>query len=297
MTVVAVGNLKGGVGKTSLAVNVACALSKRFCEVLLIDIDPQSDASNLLAANQSELFTGLRTGERDIDSDEFPELCHRAIVQVRPGLSVLPLSYLIGSIGKFDIDSLATSGDFLEHLLLELSDRFDYAVIDTPPSWTKMQEVVARISDLLLTPVDPSEMSVRAAIRYLNFVSDIADPHVLLVRTLVQRRATGVARYSLNKIDSSANTLAEGPNIPPKRVKLKGVVSERLNISLSQSPIYRSERAHVLSYRLKTVFEDKTLSRLQQSYESIAQEIETLLGEEEELVEESSDFISEALGL
>ena len=49
MGTVVVANLKGGVGKTSLAVNVAHALSKRFCETLLVDLDSQGDASEILS--------------------------------------------------------------------------------------------------------------------------------------------------------------------------------------------------------------------------------------------------------
>src|SRR5690606_28411011 len=132
---------------------------------------------------------------------------------------------------------------------------------------------------LVVVPVDPSEMSVRAAITLLNLIAEDYSLPALLVRTLVNRRASNVARISLSKLGSEfgEETLApQDESQAPKRVRLKGVDQHRADspIHLSNATIYRSEVVQNLTYHGRTVFEHSSLGPLQAGYAALARDIE-----------------------
>lgn len=305
MSVITVANLKGGVGKTSLVINTAHALSKRFCETLVIDLDTQGDASHLLAATKKGVEGEGRSGHtspgvRPANPNQnllerFSSLCKDRIVEVRPSLHVLPVEAIQTLIPNGSIVTLAEHGDILPQLIKNLSYDYDNVVIDTPPTWSAIHEVGLQSSDLVLIPVDPSEMSVRAAITFLNSASSVSNVAALLVRTLVSRQASGIARHSQKKLEHEFLAESGGDEsemAPPKRVRLRGVLgqpNESPQIYLSRAAIYRSEVVHKLTYEQKTVFENRTLSHLQDGYVQIAKEVEKVIALSQPEAEEPED--------
>ncbi|MCB0330925.1 MAG: ParA family protein [Bdellovibrionales bacterium] len=311
MSIITVSNLKGGVGKTSLAVNTAHALSKRFCETLLIDLDPQGDASALLKRrmpNSSEQRIGEQnSGEQNSGEihakntgeelfGRFIAACRGQIEEVRPSLSLLSGHTLARLSPSRNLDSLTEQPEFLSRILEELAQLYDNVVIDTPPSWGDVHKATLPCSELVIIPVDPSEMSVRAAIKFLNQASEIAPISALLVRTLVSRRATQIAAHSQKKLEQeflSEKREAAGECLPPKRVMLKGVRKDQgvqPEIYLSSSTIFRSELVHKLTFQKRTAFEHRDLTLLQGGYMQLAKEVEEVLALSEPAAEEENDL-------
>ena len=281
MSIITVANLKGGVGKTSLAINVACAFSKRFCETLLIDLDGQGDASYLLAGHLNKSSSALRPANPSHSLlERFSTLCKDQIVEVRPGLDLLPVTALRDLIPDGSLQTLAEHGEVLPRLIRNLSYDYDNIIIDTPPAWSAVHGATLSASDLAVVPIDPSEMSVRAAISFLNKASDTTTASALLVRTLVSRQARSITRQAKQKLEqtflgqSSEDHLGEKI---PQRVRLKGLTSQvedGIAIYLSHAAIFRSEIAHKLTYEKKTVFEHKAVSHIAESYMQLASNIE-----------------------
>ncbi len=278
MSIITVSNLKGGVGKTALAVNVAQAFSERFCETLLVDFDPQGDASQLLTKGSPISLKSVGAAEGDL-YERFVEHCRANIREVRPGLHLLASDVLSGLIPEGGLSALAGQGNLLSRLIQDLSYQFDNVVIDTAPVWSNVHAVALKCTELVVVPVDPSEMSVRAAIGLLNKVMGECPKPAMLVRTLVSRKATRIARHSLKKLEAEflSEEISSGHEvIPPKRVFLKGLDMQDSgqSIYLSYASLYRSEIVHRLSFQGRTVFESKDLSLLQEGYSRIAKEIE-----------------------
>ena len=156
MKILAVTNIKGGVGKTTTAINLAylCAASGR--KTLVWDLDPQSAATYTLGvdAPESELASAkkLVSGKR-----ELPELI---VPTVYDGLDLLPASF---SYRKFDIH-LSERQNPTERLLKmsrALRENYSALFLDCPPGMSLLSENVLRAADALIIPLLPTPLSVR----------------------------------------------------------------------------------------------------------------------------------------
>lgn len=136
-----IANQKGGVGKTTTAINLAYALSACERRTLLVDLDPQCNATS---------------GVGQKPADRHPLVINQPIAESIRSIQSDRLSLLPGSHSFRDVDMLAGSvaeGDILAQHLSEVAGDFDFVLIDCPPSLGHLTRIALSASDEVMMPI------------------------------------------------------------------------------------------------------------------------------------------------
>lgn len=173
MRVISFVNMKGGVGKTTLAVNVADVLSRRLnYRVLLVDLDPQFNATQSLYSGND--YLNLRKGGEDTIYDVFSspipvispvtgvqETAAKKLPEISPTAFYHNLHVLLGNLEIYRIEMGGGQGtEFrLKTFLKHKADDYDYVILDTPPTPSVFMSSALLASGYYVVPIKPEPMS------------------------------------------------------------------------------------------------------------------------------------------
>jgi chromosome partitioning protein len=159
-----VASQKGGVGKTTLSLNLAYSLANRGHRVLLVDTDPQGAIGHSLARRSGQ-FGGLAEMMRD-----GRPLADLSLPTRLPTLRLL----LLGTLKVADLDAYVAdiaSGELVARLFREAQEGFDVVLLDTPSGLTGVTPGVLRHASHLLCPIQAEPLALRSADQMLELVS------------------------------------------------------------------------------------------------------------------------------
>ncbi|HET6953338.1 MAG TPA: ParA family protein [Acidimicrobiales bacterium] len=183
MKVVATYNIKGGVGKTSAAVNLAALAARDGLRTLLWDLDPQGAASFLFRVRPK-----VRGGGRKLvrgRSDVAAVLRGTDI----EGLDLLPADFSYRHM-DLELDASGKPTRRLRKVLEPLAEHYDLVVLDCPPSISLVSESVFDAADALLVPLIPSTLTLRTFEQLAEFVDAevVRRPEIVAFFSMVDRR-------------------------------------------------------------------------------------------------------------
>ncbi len=225
MRTVAVAIHKGGVGKTTTAVNLAAGLARAGLKTLLVDCDAQSNATFWFVDDPDDLDYDLE----DIVSKGTP--IDKVIRSTRiEGLDLLPATLGLALL-DVELVSLTRREDRIKRALSELDDRYDVAVLDLAPSLSIVNLAALVAATDIIAPVSAKKLSMAGLGAFLRWTDDFRDeglitaPLLGIIVTMVDDR-TRVSREVVDTLRAS-DLPVFGATIP-YRVGAEDQVAERL---------------------------------------------------------------------
>jgi len=165
-------NIKGGVGKTASAVNLAYLAAEGGLRTLLWDLDPQGAASYLLRVRPrvkgggKALVRGKRSLEEAVKVTEYD------------GLDLVPADFTYRNLDLV-LGETKKPTQRIARLLGPMAGDYDVAVLDCPPGISLVSENVVHAADILLVPLIPTTLSVRTLEQLTEFVGELDHPPAL----------------------------------------------------------------------------------------------------------------------
>ena len=198
-TVISVTNQKGGVGKTTTAVNLSYYLAKDRYRTLLIDFDPQGNASSGLGIDKEN----LRATMVDVMSGEAP--MDAVIVPTKTkNLDVAPT---VPELANAEVELVKAKNRFriLKDAILRVEGDYDYVIIDSPPSLSLLTVNGMIASDFLLLPVQTEFYALEGVAQLLEsmkLVKKAMNPNLQLIGVLATMydKRTSLSAEVLNEI-------------------------------------------------------------------------------------------------
>jgi len=203
MRVIASANQKGGCGKTTTAINLSSSLSLKGQKVLLIDFDPQAHATMGLNVKPSDLEKTIY----DVITPKKNWLwgIEDILVPVKDNFDLAPSSLILSAFEQ-ELSGLERREHRLFQAIQPLKERYDFIVIDCPPSIGHLCFNALRACDEVIIPIDMSLFSLRGVAKLIEIIIMLKDKigHEIKSRALITMydRRTRYSRTVLEKVQA-----------------------------------------------------------------------------------------------
>jgi chromosome partitioning protein len=169
--IIAIANQKGGVGKTTTAVNLSAALGVLEKKVLIIDADPQANATSGLGIDVESVEIGT------YQIIEHSKKAEEAIIKTdSPNLSILPAHIDLVAI-ELELVNQERREYMLKEALQDIKDKYDYIIIDCAPSLGLLTLNALTAADSVIIPIQCEYFALEGLGKLLNTIKSIQKIH------------------------------------------------------------------------------------------------------------------------
>ncbi len=227
--IMAIANQKGGVGKTTTTINLSAALAEKNKKVLVIDMDPQGNTSSGLGIDKDELETTVY--QLMIGENSFEECVQKDVYE---NLDVLAANVNLAGI-EIETMDMDDRNYILNNIISEIRDRYDYIIIDCPPSLNTLTINSMTTADSVLVPIQCEYYALEGLsqlIYTINLVKERLNQR-LYINGVVFTMYDGRTNLSMQVIENVRNNLQQTiyDTIIPRGVRLAEAPSHGLPIT------------------------------------------------------------------
>ncbi len=241
--IIAIANQKGGVGKTTTSINLSSCLAEAGKKVLVVDIDPQGNATSGLGVDKNNLENTIY--EMFIGECELKDCL---LNNVLDNLSVLPSNVNLSG-AEIDLIGVDKREFLLKKFIDEVRDDYEFIIIDCPPSLNILTVNAMTTADTVLVPIQCEYYALEGLsqlIHTINLVKQRLNPEIEMegvVFTMYDARTN----LSLEVVENVKKNLKQNvyKTIIPRNIRLAEAPSHGLPINVYDSKSVGSE-----SYRL-----------------------------------------------
>ncbi len=222
--IISIGNQKGGTGKTTTTVNLSAALVEYGQKVLLIDSDPQGNATSGVGINKNELEKSIYELLLNKASPE-----EVILKNVCPGMDLVPCNINLTGI-EIELVGALSRETRLRTSLKQIKEEYDFIFIDLPPSLGLLTLNALVASDSIIVPIQCEFYALEGVSQLLNtfnLIKENLNPHLTIegiLMTMADFR-TNLTAEVINEIKRYFNNKVYASIIPR-------------NIRLSEAPSY-----------------------------------------------------------
>lgn len=173
--VITFGNFKGGTGKTSNSTLSGIEFARRGYKTLLLDLDPQANATNLYLKTKENVDKKVVTFNSTLMSGIQHDDLKSTVINVLPNLDLLPSSADFALYPRFmetKIEDYNGRVKYLSKLLRPFKDEYDLIIIDTPPTISIITDSALYASDYCVIVLQTQERSLQGAEAFIKYIQE-----------------------------------------------------------------------------------------------------------------------------